>query len=139
MISTDSYDWKRILLNIYMPSLGSLWVAPNYIWNNGFASNKDPKGNHPSVVGYLIPKNKTCWLIPGSSKNYNRGSCVFKTIIKPNDPHCPITHFIIRLRMTYLAKDVWKLRKGWMGVEELSEKQIQELKLQMKFSLGINV
>ena len=48
---TGNINWKSILKDIYCPTIGSLWVAPNGIWNNSFAHNKASEEFHPSVVG----------------------------------------------------------------------------------------
>ena len=41
--------------------------------------------------------------------------------------------------MTYNSKDILSLQRGWNGIDSLSDTQVEELKLQIKFSLGINV
>ena len=56
-------DWKGILKDIYYPEIGSLWVAPNGIWNNNFAHNKAKDDSHPSVIGRVFDDNKKCWII----------------------------------------------------------------------------
>lgn len=139
MINLKTSNWKSILQDIYCPVIGSLWVAPNGIWNNQFAKNKDKDDYHPSVIGRVYDQNTKCWIIPGTSKDYNKGSNVFKCKIDPNDPNCPYSHFLIKLRMTYNSKDLPNLQRGWNGIETLSDSQIEDLKLQIKFSLGINV
>lgn len=42
--------WKSILQDIYCPVIGSLWDAPNGIWNHQFAKNTDKDDYHPSVI-----------------------------------------------------------------------------------------
>ena len=130
MINLQLSKWKSILQDIYCPVIGSIWVAPNGIWNNHFAHNKDKDDFHPSVVGRVIP---------GTSKDYNKGTNVFRVKINPDDPDCPYSHFLIKLRMTYNSKDLTNLQRGWNGIDTLSDSQTEELKLQIKFSLGINV
>lgn len=132
-------DWKKILYDIYCPVIGSIWVAPNGIWSNNFAHNKDPEDCHPSVVGRVYDDNKRCWIIPGTSKEYNIGTNVFKVRIDAEDPECPYTHFLIKLRMTYNSKDLLSLKRGWNGIDSLSEQQTNDLKMQIKFSLGVDV
>lgn len=136
---TGNINWKSILKDIYCPTIGSLWVAPNGIWNNSFAHNKASEEFHPSVVGRVYDDNTKCWVIPGTSKEYNKGSSVLRTKIAPDDPNCPYSHFLIKLRMTYNSKDILSLQRGWNGIDSLSDTQVEELKLQIKFSLGINV
>jgi hypothetical protein len=41
--------------------------------------------------------------------------------------------------MTYNSKDILKLQRGWNGVDSLDEQQTEELKMHIKFSLGVNV
>lgn len=139
MINQKISNWKSILQDIYCPVIGSIWVTPNGIWNNQFARNKDKDDNHPSVIGRVYDNNRKCWIIPGTSKEYNKGSNVFRVKINPDDPHCPYSYFLINLRMTYNSKDLLNLRRGWNGVDTLSDSQIEDLKLQIKFCLGINV
>ena len=139
MIDLKLSNWKSILQDIYCPVIGSIWVAPNGIWNNHFAHNKDKDDFHPSVIGRVYDENKKCWIIPGTSKEYNKGTNVFKVKIDPENPDCPYSHFLIKLRRTYNSKDLPNLQRGWNGVDTLSDSQIEDLKLQIKFSLGINV
>lgn len=138
LVAIMECDWKSVLLQIYRPPIGSLWVAPNGIWDNCFAHNKSKEGVHPSVVGRVF-SDKRCWLIPGTSKEYNKGSSVFRTKLDPTNVNCPYSHFLIRLRMTYTSKDLINLKRGWNGIDSLDEKQTEDLKLQIKFSLGIDV
>ena len=139
MIDLKLSNWKSILQDIYCPVIGSIWVAPNGIWNNHFAHNKGKDDFHPSVIGRVYDENKKCWIIPGTSKEYNKGTNVFKVKIDPENPDCPYSHFLIKLRITYNSKDLPNLQRGWNGVDTLSDSQIEDLKLQIKFSLGINV
>ena len=41
MINLQLSNWKSILQDIYCSVIGSIWVAPNGIWDNHFAHNKD--------------------------------------------------------------------------------------------------
>lgn len=79
-------DWKQILYNVYTPDIGSIWVAPNGIWKNSFASNKPETEFHPSVVGKLSNCRTSCQIVPGTSKDYRKGACVFK--VKLNTVDC---------------------------------------------------
>jgi hypothetical protein len=139
MIDFKNSKWKNILRDIYSPEIGSIWVAPNGIWNNSFAHNKDKDDIHPSVIGRVYDENRKCWLIPGTSKDYNKGTNVYRVKLDPNDPECPYSHFLIKLRMTFNSKDLYNLQRGWNGIDTLSDEQIEDLKLQIKFCLGINV
>ena len=129
-------DWKEILSQLYVPETGSLWVASNKIWNNSFASNKDRNDCHPAVVGRIFADNIRCQIIPGTTKEYQKGSCVFRVKLNPYDSDCPFSNFLIKYWMTYSINDLLKLKRGWNGIESLNENQIEELKLQIKFCIG---
>ena len=58
MIYFKNSNWKNILRDIYSPEIGSIWVAPNGIWNNSFAHNKDKDDIHPSVIGRVYDENR---------------------------------------------------------------------------------
>jgi hypothetical protein len=132
-------DWKQILSSIYLPEIGSLWTAPNGIWNNSFASNKDKDDFHPTVVGKVNADKVSCRIIPGTTKEYQKGSCVYKVKLNPYDPDCPTSNFLIKLWMTYNNSDLVKMQRGWNGVDSLNLTQIEDLKLQIKFCTGIDV
>jgi len=131
-------DWKEILSELYKPEIGSLWVAPNAIWNNDFAHNKDKDEAHPTVVGQVFSDNIKCRIIPGTTKEYQKGTCVFKVKIT-NDNDCPYSHFLLKLWMSYSFKGLQKLRRGWRSVDSLNEEQVKGLKQQIKFCYGIDV
>lgn len=139
MANLNISNWKSILQDIYYPIIGSIWVAPNGIWKNGFAKNKNKEDFHPSVVGRVYNENKQCWLIPGTSKEHIIGANVFRVKINQTDPDCPVSYFLLKLKMTYNSKDILKLQRGWNGVDSLDEQQTEELKMHIKFSLGVNV
>jgi hypothetical protein len=132
-------DWKQILSNIYTPAVGSIWSAPNGIWNTSFAANKEKDECHPTVVGKVNTDKISCCIIPGTSKEYQKGSCVFKVKLNTYNLDSPISNFLIKFRMTYSNSDLLKLKRGWDGVDSLNELQVKELKLQIKFCLGIDV
>lgn len=132
-------NWKQILSNIYTPEIGSLWVAPNGIWNNSFAANKDREDCHPTVVGKVNTDDISCRIIPGTTKEYQKGSSVFTVKINPTDSDCPVSNFLIKLWMTYNNSDLLKLNRGWDGMDSLNDTQIEDLKLQIKFCHGIDV
>ncbi|MCF8265720.1 MAG: hypothetical protein K9I71_07240 [Ignavibacteriales bacterium] len=132
-------DWKEILNDLYLPEIGSIWAAPNRIWTNSFAANKKDSDFHPSVVGNVHHTKISCHLIPGTTKDYRKGSCVFKVKLNPSDANCPHSFFLIDLWMTISKHDLFKLKSGWNGIENLNEKQLDDLKMQIKFCQGINV
>src|SRR5688500_9157405 len=118
-------DWKEILYNVYTPDIGSIWVAPNGIWKNSFASNKPETDFHPSVVGKISSCRTSCQIVPGTSKDYRRGACVFKVKLNPVDPDSPLSYFLIDLWMTFNKSDLLTLKKGWNGVDNLIEDHLK--------------
>lgn len=132
-------DWKQILYDIYEPKIGSIWAAPNNIWSNSFASNKPKTDYHPSVVGKLSSCKTSCQIVPGTSKDYRKGNCVYKVRLNLTDPNYPPTYFLIDLWMTFSKSDLLTLRKGWNGIENLNETQLEEFKQQIKICKGIDV
>jgi hypothetical protein len=132
-------NWKQILYEIYEPSIGSVWVAPNAIWSNSFAPNKSLNDFHPSIVGKLSNCKTNCNIIPGTSKDYSKGTCVFKVKLNTIDANSPISHFLIDLWMSFSKSDLQNLKQGWNGVDNLDENQLKDFKLQIKFCKGIDV
>jgi len=129
-------DWKKILMTIYTPDMGSLWAVPNKIWNNGFASSKAGEELHPALVERVTPCKTITQIIPGTSKNYKQGSCVFKIKINQNDPTELTSYFLIKLSMPFTKETLVSLRQGWNGIDILNEKQIEDFKMQLKFCKG---
>jgi hypothetical protein len=132
-------DWKNILYNIYSPEIGSIWAAPNGIWDNGFAANKSEKDYHPSLVENYHPSDSFCKLIPGTSKDYTKGSCVYKVNLNHNNSSSRISHFLIKFSMTITIEDLLKLKKSWNGIEKLNDDNLINFKRQIKFCKGIDV
>ena len=130
---------RQLLYDIYNPKVGSIWGAPNGIWNGTFAANKSAKDFHPTIVGKLSSCKTNCQIIPGTSKKYNKGSCVFKVKLNSLDSTFPQSYFIINLWMTYSKSDLLALKQGWNGVENLDEPQLKAFKQQIKFCNGIDV
>ncbi len=129
-------DWKKILKSIYTPDMGSLWAVPNKVWNNSFASNKADEDLHPALVERVTPCKTITHIIPGTSKDYKQGSCVFKIKINQKDPTSITSYFLIKLSMPFTKDTLVSLRQGWNGVDILNEKQIEEFKMQLKFCRG---
>ncbi len=132
-------NWKSILYDIYSPCIGSIWAAPNGIWGNSFASNKSETDYHPSLIGKLSTCETNCQIVPGTSKDYRKGSCVFKVRLNLADPNCPLSYFLIDLWMTFNKSDLITLKQGWNGIENLDHSQLKDFKLQIKFCKGIDV
>ena len=132
-------NWKEILYNIYTPQVGSIWAAPNRIWTNSFASNKSESDFHPSIVGKLSSCKTFCQIIPGTSKDYRKGSCVYKININNTEQSYRLSYFLIDLWMTFSNVDLLTLKHGWDGVEYLDDNQLNEFKQQIKFCRGLDV
>jgi len=129
-------DWKQILCDIYTPEIGSIWAAPNSIWTNSFAATQPETDNHPSVVGKVSSCKTNCQIVPGTSKDYRKGSCVFKVRLNATDT---LSYFLIDLWITYSIRELKTLKQGWNGIENLNETQLKDFKLQIKFCNGIDV
>lgn len=129
-------DWKKVLKSIYTPDIWSLLAVPNKEWNNGFASNKDEGGLHPALVEKVSTCDTIFYIIPGTSKDYQQGSCVFKIKLNQKSAISKISHFLIKLSMPCHREAVISFSRGWDGVDYLSEKQIEEFKMQLKFCRG---
>ena len=129
-------NWKKVLKSIYTPEAGTLWAVPNKIWNNGFATNKSSVEFHPAIVEKTSGCNTITYIIPGTSKDYNQGSCVFKIKINALNPLCPHSYFLIKLSMPFTKESLLDLKSGWNGIEILNEKQISEFNMQLKFCKG---
>lgn len=132
-------DWKQILKDIYSPEIGSIWSAPNNIWKNNFASNKRDKGFHPAILERNSPCGTVCHIVPGTSKQHSRGSCIFQVKLNKNDSLCPKSYFLIALSMAYSKKELLNLNHGWKGVLCLDEEGIKDFKFQIKICKGIDV
>jgi len=132
-------SWKELLYDIYSPEFGTIWAAPNGIWTNSFASNKSETDYHPSLVGKLSRCKTHCQIVPGTSKDYRKGSCVYKFTLNSTDSNYPLSYFLIDLWMTYSNRDLLTLKQGWNGIEQLDEEQLKAFKQQIKFCNGIDV
>jgi hypothetical protein len=132
-------NWKQILYDIYTPDTGSIWAAPNGIWTNSFASNKPETDYHPSVVGKVSACKTSCQIVPGTSKDYRKGTCVFKIKLNTIDPDCPLSYFLIDFWMTFSKSDLLTLKRGWNAIDNLNERQLKDFKLQIKHCNGIDV
>jgi hypothetical protein len=129
-------DWKKILMTIYTPDIGSLFALPNKMWNNGFAQNKAGEDLHPALVERIAPCKTITHIIPGTTKDYKQGSCVFKIKINQNDPAAITSFFLIKLAMPFSKDTLISLRNGWNGIDILNEKQLADFKMQLKFCKG---
>ena len=128
-------NWKIVLINLYCPDVGSIWAAPNKIWNNGFAKEKSGNDLHPAVVERNSPCNSITYIIPGTSK-IHMGSCIFRTRLNPEDTSKVTSYFLIKLSMPYSRAKMNELSQGWNDVYVLDEKQLDDFKLQLKFCKG---
>ncbi len=126
-------DYKEVLRKIYRPEVGSIWKAPNRIWNNSFAKNKPAESFHPSIVEKIKNDGISVQLAPGTTKEYQQGSCVFKVDLKGDGI---FSFFLLKLSMPYIIEDLLKLERGWNGVESLNENQLKDFKWQIKMCKG---
>ncbi|WP_298286829.1 hypothetical protein [uncultured Lutibacter sp.] len=126
-------NYLNILKSIYQPEVGSIWKAPNNIWTSNFAKNKNPKDFHPSIVSKVKQDNVSVQLAPGTTKEYQKGSCVFKIDLKVNGK---TSYFLLKLSMPFIIDDLLSLDRGWSGIDSLSEKQLQDFEWQNKMCKG---
>lgn len=132
-------DWKQILYDIYPLKIGSICAAPNNIWTNSFASNQSNIDCHPSVIGKVSPCKTSCKIVPGTSKDYRKDSCVFRVTLDTSDPTYPPSYFLIDFWMTISKNDFLTFKSGWDGIKKLNEEQLRAFKQQIKFCKGIDV
>lgn len=125
-------DYSIIFTRIYAP-VGSIWQAPNRIWNNGFARNKSKIGIHPAVVEKIRQDSFSVQLAPGTRKDYNIGSCVFTTSLKNCEKK---TYFLLKLSMPISINELLKLERGWKTQYYLSNSETKELIWQIKMCKG---
>ena len=121
-------DYLEVLKKIYKPEVGSVWKAPNKIWINDFAHNKREKGFHPAIVECIKQDGVSVNITPGTTKNYNKGSCVFKTNLKKD---AKVSYFLFKFSMPYVIDDLINLDRGWAGVEILDKDQLKNLEFQI--------
>jgi hypothetical protein len=126
-------DYLSILKKIYKPEIGSIWKAPNKIWTTNFARNKNPEDLHPSIVEKVKQDGVSVQLAPATSKEYQKGSCVFIIDLKGDGEY---SFFLLKLSMPYIIDDLLNLDRGWNGVESLNEKQLKDFEWQIKICKG---
>ena len=126
-------DYRDILRRIYKPDIGSIWKAPNNIWTNSFAKSKSKNDIHPSIVEKIRKDNNSVQLVPGTTKEYQKGSCVFKVDLAGDGT---FSYFLLKLSMPYIIEDLLNLEKGWNGIDVLNEEQIKDFQWQIKICKG---
>jgi len=126
-------DYKDILRRIYQPSVGSIWKAPNNIWTNSFAKNKSENDFHPSIVEKIRTDNVSVQLAPGTTKEYQKGSCVFKVDLVGDGK---FSFFLLKLSMPYIIEDLLNLDRGWNGIDILDDTQLKNFMWQIKICKG---
>ncbi|RKD90031.1 hypothetical protein [Mangrovibacterium diazotrophicum] len=124
---------RIILDNFSKVTVGSIWAAPNYIWNNGFARNLHGLGYHPAIVEKVKKDGISVQLTPGTSKTYKIGSCVFVVKLARFSRK---SNFLLKLSMPYLIEDLEALSTGWDNVQCLSENQLHDFQTQIAFCKG---
>lgn len=126
-------SYLEVLKSVYLPAIGSIWKAPNRIWKTGFASNKTFDGLHPALVEKVNTDKIQVRLVPGTSKDYKKGSCVY--IVDLNNCGRK-SFFLLKLSMPFLIEDLLDLEKGWDNKYELDEKQLNSFNWQIKICKG---
>jgi hypothetical protein len=126
-------DYREALKKIYKPDFGSIWKAPNKIWSSNFAKNKNSEDTHPSIVEKLQRDGVSVQLAPGTTKEYQKGSCVFKVDLAGNGVH---SFFLLNLSMPYTIGELVELRRGWNGVDVLDEKELKRFEWQIEICKG---
>jgi len=126
-------DYLGILKQIYKPEIGSIWKAPNNFWTGSFAKNKNPEDYHPSIVEKVKQDGVSVQLTPGTTKEYQKGSCVFKIDLKEDEKY---SFFLLKLSMPYIIDDLLNLDRGWNGIDSLNEKQLNDFEWQIKICKG---
>ncbi|HOE39205.1 MAG TPA: hypothetical protein PLG05_04410 [Bacteroidales bacterium] len=126
-------DYRDVLKRIYKPEFGSIWKAPNKIWTNNFAKNKSKEDLHPAIVERVRNDNVSVQLVPGTTKEYKKGSCVFKVDLAGDNT---FSYFLLKLSMPYIIEDLLNMERGWNGVDVLNEDQIHDFKWQIKMCKG---
>jgi hypothetical protein len=128
-------NWKQVLFDLYCPDVGSIWGAPNKIWENGFANGKPGDDLHPAIVEKNSPCNTITYIIPGTSK-IHVGSCIFRVLLNQNDINKVNSYFLIKFSMPYSKSKINQLIQGWNNVINLNEEQLKDFKMQLKFCNG---
>jgi hypothetical protein len=128
-------NWKEALLKLYTPDVGSIWAAPNKVWDNGFAKGKSGEDLHPAIVEKNSPCNTITYIIPGTSKHHI-GSCIFRVVLNSNDTNKTNSFFLIKFSMPYSKSKMAQLSQGWNNIHKLSETQLEGFKMQLKFCKG---
>lgn len=122
--------------HIISVATGTLWRIPNKIWESGFAKNKPGDDFHPGLVGRMRKDGITVSLIPGTSKDYRKGSCVFKTRLTPLSRR---SYFLLKFSMPVLIEDLEAYPRGWNNTTMLNDRQQKDLRLQIGFCKGASV
>jgi len=118
------------------PKWATLWRVPNRIWDNGFAPNKKGDALHPGLILQKNPDNISCKIIPGTTKEYNVGKCVFKTRLRPDLRN---SYFLIDKRITISNEDILGFQHGWSSVTELNEDQKDGLYRQARVCIDMKL
>jgi hypothetical protein len=122
-----------VLKKIFIPPVGSIWKIENYRWKTGFAKNKDLYGLHPAIVERIKNDKISIVIVPGTSKSYKKGSCVFNVDLSNNGIK---SHFLLKLSMAVLIEDLLESKKGWNNIMELNQKQLSDFQWQIKICRG---
>jgi hypothetical protein len=120
---------KELYKELFVPEVGSIWKAPNRIWTTNFAKNNNSDQFHPSIIEKVYHDGISIQLAPGSSKNYRKGKCVFKVILKNQKI---TSYFLLKLSMPYLIEDLIILKRGWNSIEKINGNELKRFNWQIK-------
>jgi len=130
-------DFKAAFKEVYKtlpftPDIGSIWAAPNKIWNNDFAWNKGPNDYHPAIVAEIKPCNTILRILPGTTSNHDGERCAYKVKLGKERK---ISYFLFALAMPYTKDNLLDLERGWSGVDELNKNQLIDYKSKIEICL----
>jgi hypothetical protein len=130
-------DLQSALMDVFPemsidPDVGSIWAAPNNIWNNEFAWNQRHQGYHPAIVAEKKSCNVLITILPGTTSKHDVGVCVYRVMLKPG---MKTSYFLFNLAMPYVKDDLLKLERGWSGVDELTSTQLIDFQKKIEYCL----
>ena len=116
----------------FAPVIGSIWAAPNRIWDNDFAWNKKSDDFHPAIVAEIKACNTIITILPGTTSNHDGEICAYKVDLQYNNK---TSYFLFALAMPYTKEKLLDLDRGWNGINELNKNQLTNFKSKIKICL----
>ena len=114
------------------PPVGSIWAAPNKIWDNAFARNQKPKNLHPAIVAEIKPCNTIITILPGTTRDHNNQRCAYEVNLQKAQKK---SYFLFALAMPYSKDNLLTLRRGWDGIDDLNNDQLKRFNLKIEMCL----